>query len=287
MNNIGVIGYGFVGEATGSGFASSSKNKVFWFDKFKKSPNTFDEVVKNSEFIFICVPTPMFRNYSGMDMSIVEGVLDLIVPKISDTSKIVIIKSTSLPGTTAKYAKKYPKVNFAMNPEFLTQSRAREDFLNPARTVIGVKNKDLGFRIQDLYKTILPKDQKYFITGLTEAEIIKYMSNIMLASKVLLANEFYLLSEKIDANYKEIYPAVQADPRIGTHLSVPGPDGDLGFGGSCFPKDTLGLLSFANQKGIDMSALSAIWKKNLKIRKNRDWEHMDNAFGRGASKNKI
>ena len=122
---------------------------------------------------------------------------------------------------------------------------------------------------------------------LTEAEIIKYMSNLMLASKVLLANEFFMLAEHVGANYKEIYPAVSADPRIGTHLSVPGPDGDLGFGGACFPKDTLGLLSFAVQKKIDMSALSAIWKKNLKIRKVRDWEHMDNAFGRGASKNKI
>ena len=283
MNNIGIIGYGFVGEATGAGFASAKQNRVFWFDKFKKSPNTFDEVVENCEYIFVCVPTPMFRNYSGMDMSIVEGVLDLIVPKVSGAKKIVIIKSTSLPGTTAKYAKKYPSVNFAMNPEFLTQNKAKEDFLNPARTVIGVKNKELGIRIQELYKTILPKDQKYFITGLTEAEIIKYMSNLMLASKVLLANEFYMLAEDIGANYKEIYPAVQADPRIGTHLSVPGPDGDLGFGGACFPKDILGLLSFATQKKIDMSALSGIWKKNLKIRKVKDWEHMDNAFGRGAS----
>ncbi|KKP46097.1 MAG: UDP-glucose 6-dehydrogenase [Candidatus Woesebacteria bacterium GW2011_GWA1_33_30] len=283
MHKVGIIGWGFVGEATGTGFAKSRQNKVFWFDKFKKSPNTFDEVIEKSDYIFICVPTPMFRNYSGMDMSIVEGVLDLIVPKVSGAKKIVIIKSTSLPGTTAKYAKKYPSVNFAMNPEFLTQNKAKEDFLNPARTVIGVKNKELGIRIQELYKTILPKDQKYFITGLTEAEIIKYMSNLMLASKVLLANEFYMLAEDIGANYKEIYPAVQADPRIGTHLSVPGPDGDLGFGGACFPKDILGLLSFATQKKIDMSALSGIWKKNLKIRKVKDWEHMDNAFGRGAS----
>lgn len=286
MNNIGIIGYGFVGEATGSGFAGSKKNKVFWFDKYKKSANTFDEVVEKSEFIFVCVPTPMFRDYSGMDMSIVESVLDLIVPRVFNSQKIVIIKSTSLPGTTEKYAKKYPKVNFAMNPEFLTQANAKKDFLNPARTVIGVNNSQIGDRIKQLYKTILPKDQKYFITGFTEAEVIKYMSNLMLASKVLLANEFFMLSKHVGANYNEIYPAVSADPRIGTHLAVPGSDGDLGFGGACFPKDMLGLLSFSNQKKIDMSALSAIWKKNLKIRKVRDWEHMDNAFGRGASKKK-
>lgn len=283
MNKIGVIGWGFVGEATGTGFAKSSENKVYWFDKFKNSPNTFDEVVKESEFIFICVPTPMFRDYSGQDISIVEGVLEQIAPMAVNTNKVIVVKSTALPGTTAKFARKYPKISFAMNPEFLTQNKAKEDFMNPARTVIGATSKDVGERVVKIYKTILPKDQKYFITGLTEAEMIKYMSNLMLASKVLLANEFYLLSEKIGANYQDVYKAVQADPRIGTHLAVPGPDGDLGFGGACFPKDTLGLLSFAKSQKVDMSALAAIWKKNLKIRKNRDWEHMDNAFGRGAS----
>lgn len=288
MNNVGVIGYGFVGEATGNGFSKSKKNRLFWFDKYKNSPNTFDEVVKNSEFIFICLPTPMYRDYSGQDVSIVQDVLKALAPMVNNTNKVVIVKSTVLPGTTATFAKKYPKINIAMNPEFLTQSRAKEDFLNPSRTVIGVNKKEVGNRLVKLYKTILPKSQNYFITGLIEAEMIKYMSNLMLASKVLLANEFYILSKKIKADYTTIYKAVEADPRIGTHLRVPGPDGDLGFGGSCFPKDTLGLLSFAQKNKVDMSALAGIWKKNLKIRKNRDWEHMDNAFGRGASKkNKI
>lgn len=286
MNKIGIIGYGFVGQATGTGFATSKNNKVYWFDKFKESPNSLEEVIENSEFIFICLPTPMFRDYSGQDISIVEGVLEEIAPKLSETKKILIIKSTVLPGTTQKFQDKYPEVNFAMNPEFLTQNKANEDFLNPARTVIGVRERVIGDRLKQLYETILPKDQKYFITGITEAEVIKYMSNVTLASKVLLANEFYELSEKIGTNYKEIYKAVEADPRIGMHLNVPGPDGDLGFGGACFPKDTLGLLSFAKQQNVDMSALNAIWEKNLKIRKNRDWEHMDNAFGRGASSNK-
>ncbi len=292
MNTVGIIGYGFVGEATAKGFATSNENQVFWFDKFKESPNTLDEVVTNSEFIFICLPTPMFRDYSGQDITIVEGVIEEIAPKLKGTDKVLIIKSTVLPQTTQKLQDKYPEINFAMNPEFLTQAKANEDFLKPARTVLGIRDEGvksssaIGIRLQNLYKTILSEGQEYFLVGLTEAEMIKYMSNIMLASKVLLANEFYLLSESIGVNYKEIYKAVEADPRIGTHLNVPGPDGDLGFGGACFPKDTLGLLSFAKQKEIDMSALNGIWEKNLKIRKNKDWEHMDNAFGRGASDNK-
>lgn len=284
-NTAGIIGYGFVGEATAKGFASNKENNVFWYDKFKESPNTLDEVIDKSDFIFICLPTPMFRDYSGQDISIVEGVIEEIAPKLSGTAKILIIKSTVLPGTTQKFQEKYPDINFAMNPEFLTQAKANEDFLKPARTVIGASNEETRKRVMNLYKSIL-EDQEYFLVGLTEAEMIKYMSNLMLASKVLLANEFYELSEKIGANYKDVYKAVEADPRIGTHLNVPGPDGDLGFGGACFPKDTLGLLSFSKQRGVEMDALRAIWEKNLKIRKNRDWEHMDNAFGRGASDNK-
>ena len=165
-----------------------------------------------------------------------------------------------------------------MNPEFLTQNNANWDFLHPTRTVIGTSRKAIGTRVVNLYKTILPKSQPYFLVGTTEAEMIKYMSNNILAAKVLLANEFFGLSEAVGADYDAVRKAVEADPRIGTHLRTPGPDGDFGFGGACFPKDMIGILGYAKKKKVDMSALEAIWKKNLKIRKNRDWEHMTSAF---------
>jgi len=275
--NIGVIGYGYVGRATGEGFATNPDNNIFWFDKFKESPNTLSEVIEKSDFIFVCVPTPIFADYSGMDMSIVEEVVDEIALKV-DSDKVVIIKSTSLPGFTKKMQEKHPNLNFAMNPEFLTQENANADFLKPFRTVIGASNSDIGFRIKELYLTILPKDQPFFITDTTSAELIKYMSNIILASKVLLANEFYDLSQKVGANYLDVKSGVEADPRVGKHLGVPGPDGDRGFGGACFPKDTIGVLGVAKKLGVDMSALNSIWEKNLKIRKNRDWESMPQAF---------
>lgn len=276
--NIGVIGYGFVGQATGAGFASNPKNKVFWYDKFKESPNTLEEVVEKSDFIFICVPTPIFDDYSGMDMSIVEGVIGEVAPKIINTSKVIVLKSTSLPGTTQKMVKKYSQVNFLMNPEFLTQKNANKDFLNPARTVIGCDSKDVANKLVKAYKTILPKDQPYYITDFVSAEMIKYMSNLILASKSLLANEFYDLAKKVGANYIDIQQAVEADPRIGTHLGAPGPDGDRGFGGACFPKDMVGILGLSKKLGVNMSALQAVWDKNLKVRKNRDWEKMPQAF---------
>jgi UDPglucose 6-dehydrogenase len=136
----------------------------------------------------------------------------------------------------------------------------------------------VGLRVRKLYETILAKDQPYYIISTVSAELAKYMSNIVLASKVLLANEFYDLAQKVEANYLDVRSAVEADPRIGKHLGVPGPDGDRGFGGACFPKDTIGILGLAKKLNVDMSALDAVWKKNLKIRKNRDWEEMPQAF---------
>ena len=278
MNKIGIVGNGYVGTATGTGFATSAENQIFSYDKYKECSHTLDEVVEKSDFIFICVPTPIFSDYSGMDMSIVEEVIGEVAERVDGSGKIIIIKSTSLPGTTKKMAEKYPQVDFAMNPEFLTQKNANADFLKPFRTVIGCEKPEVGEKVKALYQTILPPDQKYIITDTTSAELAKYMSNLMLASKVLLANEFYDLSQKVGANYNDVQKAVEADPRIGTHLGVPGPDGDRGFGGACFPKDTIGILGLAKQIGIDMSALQAIWDKNLKIRKNRDWEEMPQAF---------
>lgn len=276
--NIGIIGWGFVGQATGNGLATNKKNKIFVYDKQRTSPLTLEEVVKKSEFIFICVPTPMHSDYSGMSMAIVEEVAGQIAKKALNTSKIAIVKSTVLPGLTQSFIKKCPKVNWAMNPEFLTQNNANYDFMHPARTVIGASSQKVGERIKKLYETIYPKDQTYYIMDVTSAELTKYMSNNMLAAKVLIADEFYYLAKKVGANYEDVRKAVEADPRIGTHLRVPGPDGDVGFGGACFPKDMIGILGLAKKLKVDMSALSAIWQKNLKIRKNRDWEHMASAF---------
>lgn len=284
MSKIGIVGWGFVGQATGKGLAKNKTNKIFVYDKQRTSPLTLSQVVSQSEFIFICVPTPMFSDYSGMSMEIVDEVVGEIALLAKGTDKIVIVKSTVLPGTVAEYIKKYPKVNFAMNPEFLTQNNANKDFLNPARTVIGASSCKVGERIERLYQTILSKDQPYYIMDTTSAEVTKYMSNLTLASKVILANEFYAISKKVGANYDIVRRAVEADPRIGTHLKAPGPDGNFGFGGSCFPKDMIGILGVARKLKIDVSVLEAVWKKNLKVRKDRNWEQMHNAFREKSAK---
>lgn len=277
MAKIGFVGWGIVGRATGLGLAKNKKNKIFWFDKYKKSPYTLDEVLQKSEFIFLCVPTPMYSDHSGIDSSIVEEVVNDVAPKLRGTDKILIIKSTVIPGTTAKYAKKYPRVKIAMIPEFLTEKRANWDFLHPARTIVGAKDHKVTLRLKRLHQTVLPKDAPYFLTDTTSAELAKYMANVMLASKALLANEFYALAERLKIEYDSVRQMVEVDPRIGSHLRVPGPDGDLGFGGKCFPKDMVALLSLGRKLKVDLSALGAVWDKNLKIRRVYDWNDIAGA----------
>lgn len=286
MAEVGIIGWGVVGQATGKGFATNPKNQVLWHDndKNKKGSDSLEGVVKNSEFIFICVPTPVFSDESGIDLSIVEDVVDKVASVISGSDQILIIKSSVIPGTTKRLAEKYPNTFFAMNPEFLTEKNAERDFLHPDRTIIGAFESGVGERIEKLYNTIYPEDAIYYHTDPTSAELAKYMSNLMLVAKALLANEFYTVAQSLGADYDRVRQMVEADPRIGTHLRVPGPDGDVGFGGKCFPKDMMAFLAFGRMQGVDLSALKAIWEKNLKIRKNRDWEEIPGAVNHKSAK---
>jgi len=271
---IGIVGWGVVGRAVGEGFAKNKENEVLWYTR-TPGPWSREEVIKESEFLFVCVPTPMFDDYSGIDLSVVNEVVNFIAPKISGTDKILTIKSTVIPGTTAAFAKKYPKVNFAMNPEFLTEANAPWDFMHPDRTVIGTLSQPVAGRLTGLYRDLLGADQKIFITDPTTAEMVKYMSNACLASKVIFANEMYDLSTALGVKYEEVKEMVAADPRIGpNHLDV---TTVRGFGGKCFPKDVVALLAYAKEKNVDMSVLKEVWEKNLKIRKVKDWEEIKGA----------
>ncbi|OGY15483.1 MAG: hypothetical protein A3H88_02090 [Candidatus Blackburnbacteria bacterium RIFCSPLOWO2_02_FULL_44_9] len=279
MANVGIIGWGVVGQATGQGF--SSKHNVFWHDPYKEGGVTLGELVDSSEFIFVCVPTPMFADYSGIDLSIVEEVVGGVAGVIGDNKggQVVIIKSTVVPGTTARFAEKHPHIDFVANPEFLTESRPFEDFLNPDRTIIGGEIS-LATRVKALYEEILPPDAVYFLTDPTSAELAKYAANAILASKIMLANEIFSVSQVLGVDYDSVRVMIEADPRIGSHLRVPGPDGELGFGGKCFPKDLVALLSLERTVGVDLSVLREVWEKNLRVRKSRDWEGIPGAISK-------
>ncbi len=275
-NTIGIVGYGIVGQAVEYGFKGE---KIFIYDKFKNYLS-LEEVCKNSEFIFICVPTPILEDGSGIDLSIVEDVTKEIASYIKDTDKVLIIKSTSVPGTTARLAKEYPSVNFAFNPEFLTEANFLEDFVNSDRCVVAAFDDLTSRRLVSLYKKHFPQMPVYQ-TDPTTAEMVKYMANCYLATKVLFANEMFDLCEKLGVKYEEVKKLVVADHRIyDSHLDV---TTMRGFGGKCFPKDMMALIGLADNLGVDTELLDTVWKKNLKIRKVKDWEEIPFAVSKKNS----
>ena len=284
MANIGIIGWGIVGQATGKGFASNKDNKVYWYDKFRKGGKSLDFVAKKCDFIFICVPTPMFADGSGTDLSIVDEVVARIAPKIKGAKRILVVKSSVVPGTTRAYQEKYKDIKFIMNPEFLTEMNAFWDFMHPDRIIIGAEDEAVGLELAKLYRGINGYEVKIFITDTTSAELAKFMANTFLATKTVFANEMNELSVKLGINYDDVKKMVVADPRVGEAFLGVTPFG--GFGLKCFPKDTIGLLGLARKLKVDLSVLEAAWKKNLKIRKIKDWEEIDGAVTKNKSRSK-
>lgn len=266
MARLGVIGYGIVGGATAHSF--KDKNEILFYDKYKNSAS-FNDVVKNSEFIFVCLPTPYKDD--KIDLSIMNDAIENITKITNNTDKIVIIKSTVVPGTTEGYSQKYPMTNFCFSPEFLREATYLEDAVSPDRIIIGAGNNKIKTKVASLYKEAFP-DTPIFLTDAKTAEMTKYMANCLLASKVIFANEIYELCEKLDIDYNKVKEMVLADKRIGkSHLDV---SPLRGFGGKCFPKDMVALIGKYKELGINCDILEAVWKKNLRIRKKKDWEEI-------------
>ena len=266
MVNIGIVGYGIVGKAVEYGF-KGKQNSILYYDKYKES-ESLEKVVRNSEFIFVCLPTPYKED--RIDLSIMDENIKEISELSRDTNKIIVIKSSVVPGTTRKYVEKY-KNNFCFNPEFLREKNYLEDFVNADRIVIGADNDKISLRVTDLYRDRFPTIPIYH-TDLMTAEMVKYMANVYLATKVIFANEMCDICEALDIKYEEVKKMVTADHRIeDSHLDV---TGARGFGGKCLPKDIIAMIGKAKELGVDCSLLETVWNKNLRIRKIRDWEEI-------------
>ena len=268
---IGIIGQGYVGTAIKVGFEPYYELETY--DKYDKSKTTCDlkQLVWGCELIFVCVPTPMNEDGS-CHTDIVESVIKEI-DTYANGLQIVVIKSTVPPGTTDRLDKKYDGVNVIFNPEFLTEANFVEDFKNQDRIILGGVRKGTN-KLRQIYSKVFPTAH-IIKTGSKTAEMVKYMTNSYLATKVSFANEIYQICQKIDIDYDKVVEYATLDERLGkTHLSVPGPDGDLGFGGHCLPKDLNALITFAQNLDLEPIVLETINWVNDKYRKNRDWEKM-------------
>ena len=279
MKNIGIIGRGFVGNAVANGFSEGTgfKAKIRVFDTNPlKSTHSLEEVIKDSEVVFISVPTPSNKNGS-INLDTLDNCLEQInkeAKKIKKVNCIFLIRSTIVPGTTRRFQNKFPNLKLVFNPEFLTERSATFDFISQTRYVLGGEKKNTK-TIKELYQLRFGSTISIIETDYESAELIKYVCNTFFATKVSFLNEMKLLSDKVGADWDTVIEGFVRDGRVGhSHTQVPGPDGKLGFGGSCFPKDIQALINFGDSLSINLNVLKGAWKTNLKIRPEKDWEKL-------------
>jgi UDPglucose 6-dehydrogenase len=320
IKSIAVIGQGFVGGSLTTVFSEKGFT-VFTYDKAGKhktspggialgnvynnsleSPTSLqpkesvsllanllesDEELNFSKVYFVCLPTPMYEDGSA-DLSIVEGVLDELSTISGD--RIAVVKSTIPPGTTEKWNKKYESTGLRVvfNPEFLTEANALDDMRNQNRIILGGPRPWVN-TVKQVFQTAFPK-VPLIKTSSTTAEMVKYMTNNFLTVKVSFANEMAQICESLDksglnVDYDKVVEYAKYDRRLGeSHWSVPGPDGDRGFGGHCFPKDINAMINVAKENGVRPLVLQSAWDKNREVRKDNDWERQ---VGRAVSKKNV
>lgn len=258
---LGIVGHGFVGKATDWGF-----NKRI--TKFIVDPLLNNSVRDLKDFepeiIFICVPTPMSDDGS-QDSSIIEEVVrDLIV---YCPNAIKVVKSTVLPSLLGELHKLDSKLVY--NPEFLREKHANLDFVNSDMIIFG-GDRNISTKVSNAYlRHSRCKTKEHIFTDLKTASLIKYSINTFLASKVIFFNELHSVYEKLEVNdsWETVINIISRDKRIGdSHMNVPGHDGKRGFGGACFPKDSLALIKFAKNLNVDLNSLISTVKINNKIR---------------------
>lgn len=273
---IGIIGRGFVGGAVQFGFSANTgcDAEVRVYDKDpNKSLNTLEEVVNESDFIFLSVPTPANPDGS-VNLDIVDEALSS-VNEVIKKDNIILLRSTMTPGSTEKFQKKYPQLKLVFNPEFLTERSAKFDFINQSRYVLGGNPKHTA-EVANMYRWRFGKSISIVETNTATAELIKYMNNCFFATKVSFMNEMKLVSDACDADWESAVDGFIRDGRIGhSHLNVPGHDGKLGFGGVCFPKDILAMIDLGKILGLEMHTLKGAWKTNLEVRPEKDWEKLE------------
>lgn len=278
--NFGIIGLGFVGDAIQYGFREKGVEITRICDPFKLPGSSIKDVLQ-TDVVFVCVPTPM-RTGGDIDTCIIESVLQELAD--NNYCGIVVIKSTIRPDRGKALVERHPTLALVANPEYLTERSARLDFLNQRWIVLGGEYRNVE-PLEKFYHWHFSK-ARTSVTSFEVAMMAKYMTNVWFSVKVALMNEVYKVAEAagVDADWNEITRVFAADQRVGpTHLNVPGPDGDFGFGGKCFPKDLNAFIAWAKELGVVHNVMNAAWTTNLAVRNNKDWLKIDGAVTKDYS----
>ena len=316
-----MVGTGYVGLVTGACFADTG-NDVLCLDVDQKKidmlrrgespiyePGLSQMLTKNiaakriqfttdksaayrhADVIFICVGTPSGEDGSA-DLQYVLAVAKDIaeeLEKIGPTakSKVIVVKSTVPVGTSHKVrdairARTKIAFHIADNPEFLKEGDAIGDFLKPDRVVCGVESEHAGEILRELYEPFVRQGNPIFIMDVRSAEMVKYASNAMLACKISFINEIANLCERYGADINNVREGMCADRRIGNQFLYPG----LGYGGSCFPKDTLAVVGMGKEVGFDCKLNASVHEVNQDQR-GHFWQKIEKEFVGGLSGKKL
>ncbi len=256
FTKVGIVGVGMVGGAMQRYLEKKEGLEIFLYDKGKNLGSP--EEVNRAEIVFVCVPTPYLKDGKGFDLAYVEETLAML-----QGEKIVVVKSTIMPGTTEMLQQKYPQHKILMNPEFLTEETADQDMLYPDRQIVGytAKSHDVAGDVMQL----LPLAPFERFLPATEAEVVKYFGNTWFSVKVSFANQMYDLCQALGVDYDRMVEAAAADKRIGrTHLNV-FHKGGRGYGGKCLPKDIKALIQLADAKGVNLKIHKAAEEINEEL----------------------
>ena len=252
---IGIIGAGVVGGSLAEWLDEQGHDvRVYDPPKGHDNPSALDDAC----VVFIAVPTPYTNGIGFDDRQLLSAVAS--VPG----SKVIVIKSTVLPGTTDLLQSRYPQHRFLFSPEFLREATAREDFLAPDRQIVGRAARASESDAQCVM-ALLPMAPFERICSAAEAEMAKYVANSFLAIKVSYANEVFDLCERLRIDYTQVRDMVAADQRIGaSHMEV-FDSGYRGYGGKCLPKDSKALIDLARSSGVDLQVLAAADRVNAEL----------------------
>ncbi len=280
---IGFIGQGFIGKSYADDFERRGHSVVRY--ALEAPYNLNKEKIKTCDVVFIAVPTP--TTPEGFDYSIVEQSLALI-----QKGGTAVIKSTVLPGTTAKLQKKFPQLFVMHSPEFLVLKQAAEDAARPLRNIVGIAKQTPTYkRRAKAVLGVLPRAPFEIICSAEEAELSKYGGNLLLYLKVLFGNIMYEAAQGVGADYEAVRKTMSADPRIGSsHLEVVHDSGHRGAkkgrgaGGVCFIKDVEAFTQFyakvsKNKPGEDFLRGAIEKNVSLLVSSGKDLDLLKGVYG--------
>lgn len=267
---ISIIGLGFIGSAMYKSFELKSEKinlNIIGYDKYKNGGiGTLKECLV-SNIMFLCLPTKYNNEKGEYDKENIYNVCDEL--EKNNYTGIIIIKSTVEPETTTNLSEKYKKLSFIHNPEFLTARTAFEDFHNQPHIVLGrgpnCSEDKLEF-VKNFYTELYPNAKISLCTSL-ESESMKIFCNCFYAVKVQFFTELYLLCNKNNCNYEIVKDMMLKNDWINPmHTKIPGPDGNISYGGLCFPKDTNALLKYMEKNNTPHKVLENVIKERNEMR---------------------